>query len=96
MLYVEILRKILSSDDIPHGQNGYYLPSSGRVAWKDVYASIATALFKRGLLEASAVHPADEDILGDMAAALDSPKEMVVVQLGGEYVDPFSGQRSQE
>ncbi|KAF4211756.1 hypothetical protein CNMCM8980_001807 [Aspergillus fumigatiaffinis] len=84
MLYVEILRKILSSDDIPHGRKGYYLPSSGRVAWKDVYASIATALFKRGLLEDSAVHQADEDILGAMAAALDSPKEMVAVQSGGE------------
>ncbi|GIJ88211.1 hypothetical protein Asppvi_007129 [Aspergillus pseudoviridinutans] len=84
MLYVEILRKILSSDDIPHGRNGYYLPSSGRVAWTDVYASIAAALFKRGLLKDSAVHPADDDIAAAMAAALDSPKEMVAVQVGGE------------
>ncbi|GIK07709.1 hypothetical protein Aspvir_003376 [Aspergillus viridinutans] len=89
MLYVEILRKILSSDDIPHGRNGYYPPSSGRAAWKDVYASIATALFKRGLLMDCAVHPADDDILAAMAAALDSPKEMVAVQVGGEYVNPF-------
>ncbi|KAF4162552.1 hypothetical protein CNMCM6936_001981 [Aspergillus lentulus] len=84
MLYVEILRKILSSEDIPYGRNGYYLPSSGRVRWKDVYASIATALFKRGLLEDSAVQPANDDILGAMAGALDSPKEMVAVQIGGE------------
>ncbi|GAQ07565.1 hypothetical protein ALT_4886 [Aspergillus lentulus] len=84
MLYVEILRKILSSEDIPHGRNGYYLPASGRVRWKDVYASIATALFKRGLLEDSAVHSANDDILGAMAGALDSPKEMVAVQIGGE------------
>ncbi|KAF7137012.1 hypothetical protein CNMCM5793_006819 [Aspergillus hiratsukae] len=84
MLYVEILRKILSSDAIPHGRNGYYLPASGLVAWKDVYASIATALFKRGLLKDSAVHLADDEILATMAAALDSPKEMVVVQVGGE------------
>ncbi|RHZ55766.1 uncharacterized protein CDV56_107378 [Aspergillus thermomutatus] len=84
MLYIEILRKILSYDAIPHGRNGYYLPSSGRVAWKDVYASIATALFKRGLLKDSAVHPADDGILATMAAALDSPKEMVLLQLGGE------------
>ncbi|GFG05105.1 hypothetical protein IFM5058_02260 [Aspergillus udagawae] len=89
MLYVEILRKILSADDIPHGRNGYYLPSSGGVAWKDIYASIAAALFKRGLLMDSAVHPADDDILATMAAALGSPKEMVAVQVGGEYVNPF-------
>ncbi|EAW20640.1 NAD-dependent epimerase/dehydratase family protein [Aspergillus fischeri NRRL 181] len=87
-LYVEILRKILSREDIPHGRNGYYLPSSGRVAWKDVYASIATALFKRGLLEDSAVYSSDDDILGAMAAALESPKEMVAVQIGGEYANP--------
>ncbi|PGH17848.1 hypothetical protein AJ80_04671 [Polytolypa hystricis UAMH7299] len=84
MLYVAILRKILSSENPAHGRNGYYLASSGQVAWKDVYSSIAAALFKRGLVEDSGIHPADDVVLETMAAALSSPKYMVAPQLSGE------------
>ncbi|PYH83159.1 hypothetical protein BO82DRAFT_280268, partial [Aspergillus uvarum CBS 121591] len=84
LLYIAILRTILSSGDCGHGRNGFYLASSGRVAWKDVYASISTALSKRGLIEASGVYPADDDFLARMAEALNSPKEMVAPQLSGE------------
>ncbi|RDH38404.1 hypothetical protein BDQ94DRAFT_165549 [Aspergillus welwitschiae] len=63
---------------------GFYLASSGRVAWKDVYASIGAALFKRGLIKDSAVHPADEKVLAAMAETLKSSTDMVAPQLSGE------------
>ncbi|GKZ75223.1 hypothetical protein AnigIFM50267_003329 [Aspergillus niger] len=84
LLYIAILKKILSSEDCDHGQEGFYLASSGRVAWKDVYASIGAALFKRGLIKDSAVHPADEKVLAVMAETLKSSTDMVAPQLSGE------------
>ncbi|KAE8151366.1 hypothetical protein BDV25DRAFT_138889 [Aspergillus avenaceus] len=48
-LYLQILRKILAGEEIGYG-NGYYLASSGPIAWRKVYSAFAKALFKRGVV----------------------------------------------
>ncbi|KAJ6573439.1 hypothetical protein DFH09DRAFT_1277072 [Mycena vulgaris] len=86
-LYLQLLRRILAGDDVPHGKNGYYLASSGSIVWDELYTAMAAALAKRNVVGDAAVVPAlgDEDsqILERMGAALGCPKELVLVQLGG-------------
>ncbi|KAJ7826053.1 hypothetical protein B0H14DRAFT_1277479 [Mycena olivaceomarginata] len=35
-LYLQLLRRILAGDDVPHGKNGYYLASSGSIVWDEL------------------------------------------------------------
>ncbi|KAI9905070.1 hypothetical protein N3K66_001599 [Trichothecium roseum] len=85
-LYLAILRGILAGDDdaVGHGKRGYYLASSGPVAWDDIYASIAKGLHERGLVDDASVELASEEVVEKMAAALQSPKGMVPIQISGK------------
>lgn len=82
-LYLEILRGILEGRDVGHGKNGFFLASSGSVAWDDIYAAMAKALEKRKLIDKASVERADKTILERMGEALSCSKELVPVQLGG-------------
>jgi nucleoside-diphosphate-sugar epimerase len=82
-LYLEIVKNILNERDIGHGRNGYFLASPGSVAWDGLYAAMAQAMAKRGVVEDAEVKEADDAVLQKMGDALDSPKEMVPVHLGG-------------
>ncbi|CAO2658009.1 Nn.00g072690.m01.CDS01 [Neocucurbitaria sp. VM-36] len=82
-VYVELLRSILSGANPGYGQDGYYLASSGSVAWIDIYSAIAKALARRNLVDSEIVQKADNATLAKMGDALKCPKELVVVQLGG-------------
>ncbi|RMJ02496.1 hypothetical protein CDV36_015234 [Fusarium kuroshium] len=83
-LYIEILRGILENRDIGHGKEGYYLASSGSVAWDDIYSEFAKALTKRNLVDDDTVQYADDEALNGMATALNCSKDFVAVQLGGK------------
>ncbi|KAI4617736.1 hypothetical protein J4E83_006068 [Alternaria metachromatica] len=83
-LYVELLKSILRDENPEYGENGYYLASSGSVAWYDIYAAMAKALANRGIIDSPEVKIADEAALDKMAQALACPKDLVAVQLGGK------------
>jgi hypothetical protein len=83
---VEILRKIISEEQIGHNQKGYYLASPGAVAWSDLYMRFAEALAKRGVVEDDTLHEANVESLEEAAKALGCPKEFVPVEMGGSYV----------
>lgn len=82
-LYIELLRSILAGINPGHGKDGYYLASSGRVAWIDIYTAIAKALASRQVVDSSEVKKADNKALAKMAEGLGCPKEQVAVQTGG-------------
>lgn len=82
-LYLHILRKILSAEEIGHGKNGFFLASSGSVTWNKVYGAMAKALAKRGLVEDGNVVQADEEVLAKMGEALGVAPDEVQVLLGG-------------
>ncbi|KAJ6467825.1 hypothetical protein C8R45DRAFT_1063968 [Mycena sanguinolenta] len=86
-LYLQLLRKILAGEEVPHGKNGYYLASSGSIVWEELYVAMEVALAKRNVVGDAAVVPVlgneDSQILERMGAALGCPKEFVPVQLGG-------------
>lgn len=82
-LYLQLLRSILANESPGEGRHGYYLAASGSVAWADLYAAMAASLAKRGVIDSNSVVPASDQALGDMAAALGCPKELVALQLGG-------------
>ncbi|KAL5313631.1 hypothetical protein ACEPPN_018052 [Leptodophora sp. 'Broadleaf-Isolate-01'] len=82
-LYIRILRGILAGEDIGSGKSGYFLASPGSVAWDDIYAAMAEALARRGVIGNATVEKATDTYLEKMAAGIGCPKEMVVVQLGG-------------
>lgn len=83
-LYLALLREILSGKNPDSGKNGYYLASSGSVVWEELYAGIAAALAKRGLVADAKVEQATDETLEKMGAALGCPKELVPLQLGGQ------------
>ncbi|PWY64046.1 hypothetical protein BO70DRAFT_433673 [Aspergillus heteromorphus CBS 117.55] len=83
-LYLQILRKILSGDDIGYGKHGYFLAASGSIHWKDLYSAMAQSLAKRGVIEDEAVTQADEADMKKMGEALKVSPEVVPVLLGGE------------
>lgn len=82
-MYIDLLRSILAGENPGYGREGYYLASSGSVAWSDIYAVIAKALAKRDVVDSEVVQEADDAILAKMGEALGCPKEFVAVQLGG-------------
>ncbi|KIW58473.1 hypothetical protein PV05_02985 [Exophiala xenobiotica] len=82
-LYLDLLRQIFSDKSPGCGKNGYYLASPGSVAWEDLYAGIAKALAKRGVISDATVEPASDKAMSDMGEALGCPKELVPLQLGG-------------
>ncbi|PYH68005.1 NAD-dependent epimerase/dehydratase family protein [Aspergillus vadensis CBS 113365] len=82
-LYIHILLSILDGKDPGYGKNGYYLASSGRVAWHDVYNAIAVALAKRSIIEDATVVQADNVALEKMASALGTYKSFVGARIAG-------------
>lgn len=82
-LYLQMVRKLVSDEDLGHGRFGYYLASPGSVVWDDIYRAIAQALHKRGLVDDQEVHLANQDDLAKMGEALGCPADFVPVQVGG-------------
>lgn len=82
-LYAKLLECMLQGKDINHNQNGYYLASSGTVAWADIYASMAKALAKRGVVDSATVEDISEESLDISAKVLGCSKEFVPFQMGG-------------
>lgn len=82
-LYIQLLRKILSEEQIDCNRHGYYLASPGAIAWSDLYKQIAKALAKRGIVKDDTLHDANSESLEEAAKALGCPKEFVPVEMGG-------------
>lgn len=83
-MYIEILRKVLSGEDPGHGKNGFFLASSGSVAWDDLYKAMAASLAMRHIIGDDSVVPASQQITQQMGEALGVPTEFVPVQIGGQ------------
>lgn len=83
-LYLHILRKILSREEIGCGRNGYYLASSGPLAWNQIYEAFAAALAKRSVIDSNTVQDADQATLCRMGEALNVEPSTVPVLLGGK------------
>lgn len=83
MLYVQLLRNILSEEQIECNKRGYYLASPGAIAWSDLYKQMAKALAKRGVVQDDTLHAASVESLEEAAKALGCPKEFVPVETGG-------------
>src|SRR5690349_11194933 len=66
-LYVQLLSSIVAGKPLGYGKNGYYLASSGSVAWEDIYSAAAKAMLKRGLIEDDSLVMADNGKLEQMA-----------------------------
>jgi dTDP-4-dehydrorhamnose reductase len=81
---VKLLESILSGVNPSYGKAGYYLASSGRVSWLDIYTAIAKALAMRKVVRSKEVKKADDAALGSMAQALGCPKALIPLQVGGK------------
>ncbi|OJJ96047.1 hypothetical protein ASPACDRAFT_35479 [Aspergillus aculeatus ATCC 16872] len=83
-LYIQILRSIVAGKNPGYGKNGYYLASSGRVAWNHVYEAMAAALARRGVIDDATVVQADDAALEKMAAALGTYSSFVGARIAGQ------------
>ncbi|KAF7515639.1 hypothetical protein G7054_g14481 [Neopestalotiopsis clavispora] len=93
-LYVELLQAIIKDQSPAHGKNGYYLASSGLIAWADVYSAFANALAKHGVVEDAKVLRPDRGALERMADALGCEPDFVPVWIGGHCV--YTAKHGQE
>ncbi|KAI0409405.1 hypothetical protein F4802DRAFT_546478 [Xylaria palmicola] len=82
-LYLELMRKILSGGNPSYGKNGYYLASPGSVAWDDIYAAMAKALAKRGIVADETVVKAGGQDLDAMAKGLGCTVDQVAIMIAG-------------
>ncbi|KAH8880568.1 NAD(P)-binding protein [Thozetella sp. PMI_491] len=82
-LYLDLLRAFLSGQEVGHGKNGYFLASSGSVAWDDLYAAMAVALKKRGAIEDETMKRASQEDLEKVAPAFGYPVDFVPSLVGG-------------
>lgn len=83
-LYLCLLRQILRGENPDHGKNGFYLASSGNVAWIDVYSAVAQALAKRRIIADATVTTADDVALAKMAEALKTTSASVPIRIAGK------------
>ncbi|KAI1366251.1 hypothetical protein F5Y08DRAFT_301664 [Xylaria arbuscula] len=83
-MYLDLMRKILAGEIPGYGKNGYYLASSGSVAWDDLYAAMAAALAKRRVISDDTVDMADDKALEGMAQGLGCTKDLVALMVGGK------------
>lgn len=83
-LYLQLLRAILNGDNPGSGKNGYYLASAGSVAWDDLYAAMAKALFKRGIISTDEVMQADQKAVDIMAKGMGVDTSLVEMGLAGK------------
>ena len=82
-LYIQLLRKILSEEQIDCNKRGYYLASPGAIAWSNLYKQMANALAKHGAVGDDTLHDVSTKSLEEAAKALGCPKEFVPVEMGG-------------
>ncbi|KAF4829480.1 hypothetical protein CGCTS75_v006752 [Colletotrichum tropicale] len=83
-LYLQILRSILNGDSPGSGKNGYYLASAGSVVWDDLYAAMAKALLKRGIISTDEVVQADQKAVDIMAGGMGVYASLVEMGLAGK------------
>ncbi|KAJ5953134.1 hypothetical protein N7454_000030 [Penicillium verhagenii] len=83
-LYLQMVRNMLLNKDMGYNKQGFYMASSGSVAWDDIYHAFAVALAKRGVVDDDRVKQADDIALVEMGEALGVPPSLVPVMLGGK------------
>ena len=70
---------ILSNKNPNHGKNGLYLASSGKVAWHNIYAGIAKALARRGVIPDERIEMMNDSALEKIAKAQNvSPSSVII------------------
>jgi hypothetical protein len=72
---------MLQERSIGYGKSGYYIASSGLVAWDDIYDAYSLELKKRGVVDDEMVKDADDSTQEKMAEILDGISAKI--QLGG-------------
>lgn len=85
-LYSLLVHKMLLREDLDHGKRGFYLASSGIIAWDDVYSHIAASLAQRGVIQDLDLCLVDGEALAKMAHALGVDKASVPGKISGKYV----------
>lgn len=82
-LYFALLNAILTNKNPGHSKNGFYLASSGKVSWHDIYAGIAKALARRGVIADERVKLMNDTALEKIAKAQNVSPSSVIVKIGG-------------
>jgi nucleoside-diphosphate-sugar epimerase len=80
-LYLNLIRSMLQERSIGYGKSGYYIASSGSVAWDDIYNAYSIELKKRSVVDDEMVKDADDSTQEKMAEILDGIPAKI--QLGG-------------
>ncbi|KAF4412362.1 hypothetical protein CGCFRS4_v005322 [Colletotrichum fructicola] len=83
-LYIALARAILNGSNPDHGKFGYYLASSGSASWDDIYAAVAKAMAKRGVIDNDTVAPVTDEALRKMSDALNVEPASAVSKVGGK------------
>lgn len=78
------MKRILNKQDLEHGKKGFYLASSGRIRWMDLYKGVAKALYKRGLINDDQVHPITEEAREAISKGLGIAPDTIELKIAGK------------
>lgn len=79
-----MIKAILNGQDLDHGRNGFYLASSGRIYWMDLYKGVAKALYKCGLINDDHVRPVTEEARQIISKGLGVTPDSIELKVAGK------------
>ncbi|KAF5691277.1 nad dependent epimerase dehydratase family [Fusarium denticulatum] len=79
-----LIKAVLNGQDLDHGKNGFYLASTGRVSWMDLYKGVAKALYNRGLVNDDQVRPITEEARETIGKSLGIKSDTIDLKIAGK------------
>ncbi|KAF5231752.1 hypothetical protein FANTH_13274 [Fusarium anthophilum] len=78
-----LIKAVLNGQDLDYGKNGFYLASSGRLCWMDLYKGVAKALYNRGLINDDNVRPITEEARETISKGLGITPDTIELKVAG-------------
>ncbi|KAF5575640.1 nad dependent epimerase dehydratase family [Fusarium pseudocircinatum] len=78
-----LIKAVLNGQDLDCGKNGFYLASSGRVYWMDLYKGVAKVLYNRGLINDDHVRPITEEARRTISKRLGITPDTIELKVAG-------------
>ncbi|KAM6522997.1 hypothetical protein FALCPG4_012602 [Fusarium falciforme] len=84
-----LIKAVLNGQDLDYGKNGFYLASSGRICWMDLYKGVAKALCNRGLINDDQIRPITEEAREIISKGLGiTPNTIELKVAGNSWFEP--------
>ncbi|KAF5589024.1 nad dependent epimerase dehydratase family [Fusarium subglutinans] len=81
--YAILIKAVLNGQDLNYSKNSFYLASSSRVCWMDLYKAVAKALYNRGLINDDYVRPITKEARETIGKGLGITPDTIKLKVAG-------------